>query len=785
MEQSENEKHAEDIELGGVDAKKLVGGFVYPNSLSSREMESLTALCDTILPSIDVSGDASTCTDESLITFYRTSASMAGTPDRLGGLISERLEHPMKWLMRLSLWLLSTWIGTFILCGRGSLSTQFPYFRSFAQVSQQKREQIVVSWSLSYFHLLRMFFKTIKLLTLLVFFTQVDENEENLSWKAIGYTGPDPDILNKTNLSTALTRNGYERPDTEEQEYQRTYKEEFFGPLYHGIINLSKPKDVVANSLMRFGIPVSVIYSPKTSSDPSLIFRCDAVVIGSGSGGGVVAGVLAKAGYKVIVLDKGDYHARKNLTLLEGPTMDQMYLSGGLVATDDMGVLLLAGSTVGGGSTINWSASIRTPQHVSSEWYNHHGLELFDSQLYQEAMDIVCQRMGVQSDIHEEGFSNAVLRRGCQELGYPVHNIPRNAGPDHYCGWCCLGCKDGSKKGTSETWLVDLVRSGNGAIFSGCEAIKVLHTRTKGRARNAATGVMFEFKHEGAKQVCVVESKVTIVACGALSTPILLNRSGLKNANIGKNLHLHPVAMAWGYFNNPDSPNLSEKKSYEGGIMTAMSTVTADFDRSGYGALIQTPALHPGMFSIVMPWISGKDIKHRMSKFSKTAHIFALARDKGSGTVLTNAPNSVSYQMEPVDENNLNRGLEKSLRILAAAGAEEIGTHHFKGKSLNVKKASSGEFEQFVKEESSRPLRDISSSICSAHQMGSCRMGVNAKGSVVNQMGETWEVEGLFVADSSVFPTALGVNPMVTVQCIAYCTAQSVIQVLQRRKPDV
>ncbi|XP_062028706.1 long-chain-alcohol oxidase FAO4A-like [Rosa rugosa] len=374
----------------------------------------------------------------------------------LGGLISERLEHPMKWLMRLSLWLLSTWIGTFILCGRGSLSTQFPYFQSFAQVSQQKREQIVVSWSLSYFHLRRMFFKTIKLLTLLVFFTQVDENDENLSWKAIGYTGPDPDILNKTNLSTASTRNGYERPDTEEQEYQRDYKEEFFGPLYHGIINLSKPKDVVANSLMRFGIPVSVIYSPKTSSDPSLIFRCDAVVIGSGSGGGVVAGVLAKAGYKVIVLDKGDYHARKNLTLLEGPTMDQMYLSGGLVATDDMGVLLLAGSTVGGGSTINWSASIRTPQHVISEWCSHHRLELFNSQLYQEAMDIVCQRMGVQSDIHEEGFNNAVLRRGCQELGYPVHNVPRNAGPDHYCGWCCLGCKDGSKKGTSETWLVDL-----------------------------------------------------------------------------------------------------------------------------------------------------------------------------------------------------------------------------------------------------------------------------------------------------------------------------------------
>lgn len=177
--------------------------------------------------------------------------------------------------------------------------------------------------------------------------------------------------------------------------------------------------------------------------------------------------------------------------------------------------------------------------------------------------------------------------------------------------------------------------------------------------------------------------------------------------------------------------------------MTAMSTVVADFDGSGYGAVIQTPALHPGMFSIVMPWVSGKDIKRRMSMFSRTAHVFALVRDKGSGTVNA-SPNSISYQMGAVDEHNLNTGLEKSLRILAAAGAEEIGTHHFKGKSLVVKKVSLDEFERFVKEESSRPLRDLSSAICSAHQMGSCRMGVDAKGSVVNQMGEAWEVEGLF-----------------------------------------
>lgn len=345
-----------------------------------------------------------------------------------------------------------------------------------------------------------------------------------------------------------------------------------------------------------------------------------------------------------------------------------------------------------------------------------------------------------------------------------------------------MGCKNGKKKGTLETWLVDLARSGNGVILPGCEALKVVHKKKNGRRKYAA-GVIFEYDNgRGVKEMYMVESKVTIVACGALRTPALLRKSGLKNPNIGKNLHIHPTVMAWGHF--PESPfgwPETEKKSYEGGIMSAMSTVAANFMTSGYGAVIQTPALHPGMFSAVTPWTSGLDIKERMTRFSRTAHIFALARDRGSGKVV-NYPKSLSYQLDAIDEENLQKGLEKMLRILAAAGAHEIGTQHRKGETLNVKEASSHEFESFVKKQSSKRLRDLSIPICSAHQMGSCRMGVNPKESAVNERGESWEVEGLYIADTSVFPTALGVNPMVTVQAIAYCTAQSILEVLSRRQ---
>lgn len=587
----------------------------------------------------------------------------------------------------------------------------------------------------------------------------MNDNNENLSWQAIGYAGPDPDHSSTQNDDT----------------------DKAFGPLYEGIIDLARPPDIVADDLRRFGFTVRVhgqkFKLPELAVDPSMIIGCDAVVVGSGSGGGVVAGVLANAGYKVLVLEKGKYCARRNLSLLEGPAMQEMYLSGGLLASDDLGMVVLAGSTVGGGSTINWSASVKTPAHVIKEWCDEYELELFDSDLYREATNVVCEKMGVQSEIQEEGFNNEILRKGCEELGYDVENIPRNSPPDHYCGWCCFGCKDGRKLGVSETWLVDVMNSGHGAILPGCEAIQVLQAREKGKKKGIAVGVAFEFQQKGEKQIWIAEAKVIVIASGALCTPHLLKKSGLKNPNIGNNLHLHPVTMAWGHF-----PHYHYKKAYEGGIMTAMSKVVAGSEKSKYGALIQTPALHPGMFAGLMPWISGTDIKGRMCKFSKTAHIFALARDKGSGTV--KSPNSISYKMEEEDEMNLKKGVEKVLRILAAAGAEEIGTHHCKGKTLKVKQASLDEFEKFVKDESSRALSDLSTPICSAHQMGSCRLGVDPRTSAVKPSGETWEVEGLFVADASVLPTALGVNPMVTVQAIAYCITQSVLDVLRRKKRE-
>ncbi|KAI6693587.1 hypothetical protein NL676_021297 [Syzygium grande] len=591
----------------------------------------------------------------------------------------------------------------------------------------------------------------LKVSCLYVLFSRVDEKGENPLWKAIGYQVDDEEELSKPEKGR---------------------------PLEKGIIETIYSSDPdLLQSLKQNGLEVT-----QDSKNKIYRIKCDAVIVGSGCGGAVAAAVLAGSGYKVVVLEKGNYYTHKDYSSLEGPSLDQLYESGGILATSTGNMLILAGSMVGGGSAINWSASIRTPDTVLKEWADKHGIELFGSKEYASAMDIVCERIGVTDQCVEQGFQNKVLQEGCEKLGLEINAMPRNSSEGHYCGSCGYGCRRGDKQGTDSTWLVDAVNRG-AVILSGCKAERlVFEMNIPGRVRRKkCIGVRAKSMNSDIKNVLQFEAKVTVSACGALLTPPLLISSGLKNKHIGRNLRLHPVAMAWGHFPRDSSSQLSGT-SYQGGIITSIHKVVEGNSYPNVQAIIETPSLGPASFAAMCPWESGLDIKDRITKYARTAHFITIIRDRGCGEVTREG--NISYKLDSEDKVNLKVGLRRSLRILIAAGADEVGTHRSDGLRMKCRGGtfSEDQVEEFLGrvsvEDGPLAIGEKWEIHSSAHQMGSCRMGINEKEGAVDENGESWEAEGLFVCDASVLPTAIGVNPMITIESTAYCIAKRIAEYL-------
>lgn len=660
------------------------------DTLSPGQLDTLAAVCESLLPSLKADDDPQ--------GFFATGAARAGTPIRAAALIGALRDPGDARRLRLLLSALDTpWLGLF-LTGR---------FASFRSLPPASRERLLAGLAFSRIPLLRAGFQALKRLAHVAHYCwPVDGGAPtHPAWRSVGYPGPLPPPA-------------------------------------------SPPLPVATRRL-----------------EADTTIDADVVIVGSGAGGGVAAGVLAEGGRHVVVLEKGINPGPGDLTQVEGEMLSRLYLDGGLMMTQSGSIPILAGSCLGGGTTINYTTSFPLPEATRAEWDRLSGLGLFSSRRFGDSLGRVMRQIHVGTTWTTPGERDQLLERGCRALGWHVDVIPRNVSgccEGIECGYCGYGCRHGAKNSTARTYLADAARRGADLIV-GAEAERILIERRH------AVGVVARVRGEkGAESRLLVRAPVVIAACGSINTPALLLRSGLRSPRIGRGLHLHPASAVAGLFPHRVEP-------WTGSLQTRYSDQFASID-DGYGVKLETAPVHFALPASGFGWESSRRHREDIGRLAHTSIIGLLLRDRDSGRV-TIGPHGgprVHYELSRFDEGHIRKAIVGAAEALAAAGATEVFSLHTP--PVRGRPGTPGWLTRFGQDADTTGYRRCRMSYISFHQMATAAMGADPQRGAVDEAGESFEVRGLYVADAAAFPTSSGVNPMITIMGLADHVARGILE---------
>jgi len=510
--------------------------------------------------------------------------------------------------------------------------------------------------------------------------------------------------------------------------------------------------------------PPSPEDAPKTISLAEVVgesasLECDVCVIGSGAGGSVIAAECARAGRSVLVLEMGGYRNEADFKQLELPGYLELYYGGGLAASESGSLSILAGQTLGGGTVVNYMNCIATPEHIRQEWEGH-GLEgLAGDGFVREHIDVVMERLNANTEATTQNGSHRKLMEALDSLGLEHRPIVRNVSLDdepEQCGFCAMGCQRGCKRSAMKTWLQDASDSGAQAVV-GCHADRIV--TSAGRASGVECTVT---QPDGTQTALTIDCSDVVVACGSIESPALLLRSGIGGPAVGKYLRVHPAYVVMGVYDEPI-------EGWRGQIQSLVCDRHASIE-DGCGFLIESTSVHPGLLGAAYPWESGQAHKELMHTLRWQAPFITVNRDHGSGSVTIDEIGRPVVRWDGGDE------VDRSLTVRAhatlaelhrAAGAAEIFTTH----AREVRWRRGDDFDGFRSaiEGASYEANDVA--CFTAHQMGSCRMGSDPADSVADGGGRVHDVQNVWIGDASAFPTAPGVNPMITIMALAHRTA--------------
>lgn len=493
--------------------------------------------------------------------------------------------------------------------------------------------------------------------------------------------------------------------------------------------------------------------------------KADAVVVGTGAGGSVVAALLAESGMRVVVLEAGGYYNGKDFTQREKDMIDLLYEERGARATVDQAVTVLQARCVGGTPVINNCICFRTPPEVLAEWRTQHGLDMLTDAELEPHFAAVERDQKVQKITESQiNKNNSMLVRGAKVKGIKTDTFMHNRDGCVESGFCLLGCTY-EKKMNSLTVYVPRALKAGATLFPHARAHRILVEG--GRAVGVEAEITDPRPRAGQatpRRLTVRAPKVFLCA-GPINTPQILLNNRLANSSgqVGQNLSLHPLIAALGFFEE-------EIKAYVGIPQCAYSHDFREEKGPGQGGyIIEGIFVHPGLFSSAIPAYStaGQDF---MANYNHYSAFYAQIHDSGRGHVAVSRRGRalIHYEITELDWRKARHAHKTMAGIFLAAGAKWVTTTHIDRVDMRTE-------ADFAKLDA-MPYRANSLTVFSAHPQGTCHMGVDAKKSVVGHNGETHDVKGLYVADASLFPTPTGVNPMISVNTLAHRIATLAVQ---------
>ena len=487
--------------------------------------------------------------------------------------------------------------------------------------------------------------------------------------------------------------------------------------------------------------------------DKDIHENVDVCVIGSGAGGAVIAKELAETGHSVVILEEGAYFTDRDFGKDTMTMIKRLYRGGALTNTLGWPAMIVPlGMCVGGTTVINSGTCFRTPDEVFENWTSTYGLSSWSpSHLKRHYEEIEKVIRVAPANNQVQGRSGVFFERGLRALGHDIVPLLRNAPQCCGSGACYLGCPTNAKLSMQLNYIPLALQAG-ARLYTKCCAQKIV------MKRRHATEVIGQFVDKDKKGPLLhVKAKVIIVACGAVHSPVLLKKSGVPDISgkIGHNLTLHPAVKVMALFDE-------EVRGWEGIPQGYYSEALSE-----EGIMIVGTYVVPG-FTASTLLLSGEAHREVMKQYNHLAIFGMMVSDTTQGRIIRGLKGHAIaiYNINRTDLPKYRGGIKFLTEAFFAAGARKV---FLPIHTLPV----------VTKEQGVRPLMDLKLrnkdlDLYAFHPMGTCRMGADPREAVLDSFARVYGLDNLFVADASIFPTSLGVNPMMTIMAAAHKIAEHI-----------